>query len=188
MASGNFALSVPSFWKTVMPSSSYMAALDPDLSRFQRGGGKLILWHGWNDQHISPQNTLLFWDAMRAAMGGDSVDRFARLYLFPGMAHCGGGEGPNTFDVMTPLMSWVERGTSPYRMIANNASRSRPVYPYPAVARYDGSGSTDDAANFFAYIPRDLVRNDADWVGQRLFSGNYQTWPRAVNGKLVLSR
>ncbi|WP_433041406.1 tannase/feruloyl esterase family alpha/beta hydrolase [Dactylosporangium sp. CS-033363] len=179
-------LTVASFWRTVLPSSTYMAALDPDLSRFQRGGGKLILWHGWNDQHISPQNTLVYWDAVRAEMGGRDVDRFARLYLFPGMAHCGGGEGPNTFDVMTPLMSWVEHGTAPSAIVASNAARTRPVYPYPAVARYDGTGSTDDAANFVPFTPRNQVRNDAAWVGQRLFSGGYQTWPRAVDGRLVL--
>jgi feruloyl esterase len=172
---------VESFWKTVLPSSTYMAALDPDLSAFRRGGGKLILWHGWNDQHISPQSTLLYYDAL-----GRDTGRFAKLYLFPGMAHCGGGEGPNTFDVLTPVMAWVESGRQPGRIVASSATRTRPVYPYPTVARYDGSGSVDDAANFVASTPRQPVRNDADWVGQRLYSSGYQTWPRAVDGELVL--
>lgn len=176
---------VESFWQTVLPSSTYMAALDPDLRAFQRGGGKLLLWHGWNDQHISPQNTLLYYDALRRTMGGTTVDRFARLYLFPGMAHCGGGAGPNTVDVLTPVMAWVEHGTQPGRITAGNATRTRPVYPYPTVARYDGTGSIDDAANFAPYTPK-AVRNDDNWVGQRLFSHGYQTTPRAVNGKLVL--
>ncbi|MFC5001038.1 tannase/feruloyl esterase family alpha/beta hydrolase [Dactylosporangium cerinum] len=175
---------VESFWKTVMPSSSYQAALDPDLGAFQRSGGKLLLWHGWNDQHISPQSTLIYYDTMRRTMG--DVDRFAKLYLFPGMAHCGGGAGPNTVDVLTPVMAWVESGRRPGRITAASATRTRPVYPYPTVARYDGTGSTDDAANFVAYTPRNQVRNDDDWVGRRLYSPGYQTWPRAVDGRLVL--
>jgi feruloyl esterase len=175
---------VESFWKTVLPSSSYMAALDPDLTAFQRSGGKLLLWHGWNDQHISPQSTLIYYDTLRRTTR--DADRFVKLYLFPGMAHCGGGAGPNTVDVLTPVMAWAESGRTPGRITASSATRTRPVYPYPTVARYDGTGSTDDAANFVAHTPRDQVRNDDDWVGQRLYSHGYQTWPRAVNGKLVL--
>jgi hypothetical protein len=185
-------LTVASFWKTVLPSSTYMAAMDPDLGAFQRGGGKLLLWHGWNDQHISPQSTLAYYDALRQTMGGATVDRFAKLYLFPGVAHCGGGEGPNTFDILTPVMAWVESSRQPGRIVASSGAgstvaRTRPVYPYPAVARYDGSGSVDEAANFVAYTPRNPVRNDDRWVGQDLYSHGYQTWPRAVDGKLVIA-
>ena len=136
---------VRSFWETVLPSSTYMAALDPDLSDYRRSGGKLLLWHGWDDQHISPQNTLAYYDAMRETMGRRTVDRFTKLYLFPGMAHCGGGAGPNTTDVLTPVMAWVESGREPGQITASNlvdgaVTRTRPVYPYPTVARYDGSG------------------------------------------------
>jgi len=182
---------VDSFWKTVLPSSTYMAALDPDLSAFQRGGGKLLLWHGWNDQHISPQSTLAYYDAMRDTMGARTVDQFAKLYLFPGVAHCGGGVGPNTFDILTPVMAWVESGRQPAKIVASNVvngavTRTRPVFPYPTVARYDGTGSVDDAANFVAYTPRKEVPNDDRWVGQDLYSHGYQTWPEAVDGKLVI--
>jgi len=180
---------VESFWKTVLPSSTFQAAMDPDLGAYPRAGGKLLLWHGWNDQHISPQSTLAYYDAMRATMGAGTVDRFAKLYLFPGVAHCGGGEGPSTFDILTPVMAWVESGRQPDRIVASASgpgARTRPVYPYPAVARYDGSGSVDDAANFTAYTPRNPVRNDDDWVGRRLYSHGYQTWPRAVDGRLGL--
>ncbi|WP_208026226.1 tannase/feruloyl esterase family alpha/beta hydrolase [Amycolatopsis acidicola] len=174
---------VQAFWNTVQ-SSSYMSAMDPDLGAFQRGGGKLLLWHGWSDQHISPQNTLEYWDALRGTMGGSTVDRFARLYLFPGVAHCGGGEGPNTFDVLTPVMAWVESGRSPDKIVASNVTngtvtRSRPVYPYPTVARYDGTGSVDDAANFVPYTPRGKDSPGYAWVGSQLYSHGYQTWCRA---------
>jgi hypothetical protein len=125
----------------VLPASTYMAAA---VARLERPA------------HLA-QNTLLYHDAMRATMGARTVDRFARLYLFPGMAHCGGGAGHNTFDVLTPVMAWVESGNQPGRIVAGNATRT------PAA-----------------------VRNDDNWVGQRLFSHGYQPTPRVVNGKLVL--
>src|SRR5206468_2116748 len=85
---------VPSFWDT-MQTSIYSAAVDPDLTRFASHGGKLLLWHGWSDQHITPQGTLEYYDAMQKTLGPKMVDSFARLYLFPGVTHCGGGEGPD---------------------------------------------------------------------------------------------
>ncbi|MEV2212444.1 tannase/feruloyl esterase family alpha/beta hydrolase [Streptomyces sp. NPDC050997] len=178
-----------SFWRTVQ-SSSYLAALDPDLSAFRHSGGKLLLWHGWNDQHISPQGTLAYYDALRDTMGGAAVDRFAELYMFPGVAHCGGGDGPNTFDVLTPVMAWAESATKPGRIVAagstgGTTTRTRPVYPYPQVARYDGTGSTDDASNFVATRPPHRPgAHDYDWLGERLYSSDYQTWCRVVDGKL----
>jgi feruloyl esterase len=172
-------MTVSSFWKTVLPSSTYMAAMDPDLGAFQRSGGKLLLWHGWNDQHISPQSTLAYWDAMRATMGGAPVDRFARLFLFPGVAHCGGGEGPSSFDVLTPVMAWVESGRAPSRIDASQPGRTRPVYSYPTETRWNGTAFVPDT-------PAQPVRNDDRWVGQSLYSHGYQTWPRAVGDRLVI--
>ena len=144
---------VPGFLDTVASSILY-SATNPDLRPFATSGGKLILWHGWADQHISPQGTLQYWETMTQVTG--NARRFARFYLFPGMGHCGGGVGPNTFDVLTPLMSWVETGAAPNALVANNSSTgvSRPVYPYPTVARYNGTGSTNDAANFQPYTPK----------------------------------
>ena len=186
-------LTVSSFWHTVVPSSTYMAALDPDLRRFQHRGGKLLLWHGWNDQHISPQSTLAYYEAVRQTMGRRATDRFAKLFMFPGVAHCSGGAGPNTFDVLTPVMAWLESGRRPTKIVASSStngtvSRTRPVYPYPTVARYDGTGSTDDAANFVPSTARNPVKNDTRWLGRILYSHGYQTWPRAVDGKLVVGR
>jgi hypothetical protein len=182
---------VASFWKTMLPSTTYMAAIDPDLTAFQRAGGKLLLWHGWGDQHISPQGTMDYYDSMRKTMGASTVDRFAKLYLFPGVAHCGGGEGPNNFDILTPVMAWTESGRQPARIVASNivngaVTRTRPVFPYPAVARYDGTGSIDEAANFVAYTPKNPVRTNYNWVGQVLYSHGYQTWPKAVGDRLVI--
>jgi len=183
---------VPSFWQTVQ-TSSYLSALDPDLGHYASRGGKLLLWHGWNDQHISPQGTLAYYDAMRRTLGSRTVDRFAKLYLFPGVTHCGGGEGPDTFDILTPVMAWVEGGIEPDRIIASKVingavSRTRPVFPYPVVARHIGTGSIDDAASFAAYTPRDNEPGpDADyqWVGKHLYGHGYQATCQAAGTQLI---
>ncbi len=150
----DFQFTVPTFWQTVQ-TSVYTAATDPDLRPFAGHGGKLLLWHGWSDQHITPQSTLEYYEAMRDVMGAEAVEDFAKHYLFPGVAHCSGGLGPDTFDMLTPVMAWVETGTPPGEVVASKVengavTRMRPVFPYPAVARYVGAGSTDDAANFVA--------------------------------------
>jgi len=96
-------------------------ATDPDLTAFAVAGGKLILWHGLADPHISPLNTIAYYTAMEQIMGKPAVDKFARLYLFPGGYHCGGGEGPFNVDLLSPIMSWVERGSAPFALIASHA-------------------------------------------------------------------
>jgi feruloyl esterase len=88
-------------------------ATNPDLSAFQKAGGKLILWHGWADQHISPLFTIAYYEAMQNTMGTSAVDAFARLYLVPGVSHCGGGEGNPNIDLVSRITAWVEQGTAP---------------------------------------------------------------------------
>jgi feruloyl esterase len=96
-------------------------ATDPDLSPFASAGGKLILWHGLADPHISPVNTIAYYTAVQDVMGKDAADKFTRLYLFPGGYHCGGGEGPFTVDLMSAIMAWVENAHAPYALIASHA-------------------------------------------------------------------
>jgi hypothetical protein len=100
-------------------------------------------------------------------MGGlATTQRFARLFMFPDMYHCFGGTGPSSFDLLTPLLHWVETGTAPQRVIASQpGARTRPVFPYPLVARYDGTGSTDDATNFTAAYPATPVDDRFPWLG-----------------------
>jgi feruloyl esterase len=147
-------------------------AIDPDLSAFQRSGGKLIVWHGWADQAIPPTGTVAYYQAVQDRMGGlTATQAFARLFMLPGMYHCGGGTGPNAFDLLTPLLNWVESGAAPDRVVASLSSggqvvRTRPVFPYPLVARYGGSGSTDDAANFVAARPERPVDDHFPWLGR----------------------
>jgi feruloyl esterase len=128
-------------------------ALDTNLNPFLERG-KLIHYHGWSDPQISPGNSTQYYTRVLKATGGkNTVDASYRLYMVPGMAHCGGGEGPNTFDMVAALEQWVEQGRPPDQIIATHstggqADRTRPLCPYPLIAAYKGEGSMDDAANF----------------------------------------
>jgi tannase/feruloyl esterase len=135
-----------------------ITATDPNLKEFFAQGGKLFLYHGWSDGGIAPQNTINYYNSVVAAMGGsDIVHNSVRLFMVPGMNHCYGGVGPFDFDAISTLEQWVESGKVPDRIIAAHIpvgtvpakpDRTRPLCPYPQVAKYKGSGSTDDASNF----------------------------------------
>ena len=123
-------------------------ATDPDLKAFIGHGGKLLMYHGWNDQLIGPQNSINYYKSVPDALRGS-----VRLFMVPGMNHCAGGEGPNTFDVVSAMEQWVEQGKAPVQITASHSTsgavdRTRPLCPYPQVAQYKGTGSTDDAVNF----------------------------------------
>jgi len=150
-------------------------ATDPDLRRFQARGGKLILYHGWSDAAIPAQHLIDYYQSVVKKLGAKRTASFVRLYMAPGVQHCGGGSGPNVFGQMSvgtgdprtsmaaALERWVEQGIAPEEIIAarykagsNPASgvvRTRPLCPYPKVARYKGTGSTDEAANFECVTP-----------------------------------
>ena len=128
--------------------------LDPHLAAFAKHGGKLILYHGWADQQVAPGSTVEFYEAVRTlSPEPQQADNWVRLFMVPGMGHCGGGEGQDTFDTLGVLETWVEQGKAPDRIIATQqirgqVNRTRPLCAYPKVARYNGTGSIDDAANF----------------------------------------
>lgn len=126
---------------------------DADLKLFAHRGGKLILYHGWSDPAISPYNTVDYYNRVAAKLKAKETASSVRLYMAPGMQHCGGGPGPNTFDMNQPIETWVEQGVPPGPIVATRPGRSRPLCPYPEVARWKGSGSTDDAANFSCVLP-----------------------------------
>ncbi len=98
------------------PLHALYDATNPDLSPFASRGGKLILWHGWADPNISPLNTLAYHEAVEAQMGKTRTEAFSRLYMLPGVYHCGGGEGPSLVDLLTPIMAWVEKARHRMRL------------------------------------------------------------------------
>lgn len=200
------------------PARALYSADDPHLAAFAGHGGKLILYHGWSDPHISPLNTIDYYERVGRAMGADTRAGFVRLFLLPGMGHCGGGDGPSQFPLLAALMAWVESGAAPNVLIAHRQApppsataglpadmggapkgagpgaggpdhagpppeilremqikaaelaklgpRSRPIYAYPQVARYSGSGSVDEATSFGAVTPA-AVNGPSDWIGAK---------------------
>ena len=133
--------------------AALMNATDPNLAAFKSRGGKLIMYHGWNDQLIQAGNSINYYSSVSKTMGVKETDDFLRLFMAPGMLHCAGGPGPNTFDSVGALEQWVEKGTKPATLVASHTTggavdRTRPLCPYPQVAVYKGSGSLDEAANF----------------------------------------
>ena len=140
----------------------------PDLSAFRRAGGKLILWHGWSDPLISTLHTLEYYEAVAAYFAGAhpsdqlreiaDIQDFARLFLLPGVYHCGNGPGPDQFDALGALEGWVEHDVAPRRIVASHISHgivtmTRPLCAYPLVAKYVGHGSTSVAENFICGMP-----------------------------------
>ena len=139
---------------TVNAAYPYLSAMSTDYAAFKARGGKLIMYTGLADPVTSPFDTIAYYESVAKAMGGlDATRSFYRFFPAPGMGHCGGGTGPNTFDALAALEAWTEKDTPPDSMPATHATngvvdRSRPLCAYPAVATYRGSGSVDDAANF----------------------------------------
>ena len=131
-----------------------MNAIDPDLSAFVKRGGKLLLYHGWNDQLIAPRNTVNYYESVVKKMGGrTATDDSIRLFMMPGVAHCAGGDGPGNVDNLSVIEQWVEQKRAPDQIVATHLAggavdRSRPLCPYPQVAVYRGAGDTNAAASF----------------------------------------
>ncbi len=145
-------------------------AVEPNMKAFKDRGGKLLLYHGWSDAAIAPTNTIHYYESVVAKMGRKQAGEFVELFMVPGMQHCGGGPGPNEFgaqsagaaeadhSMMKSIEQWVEKGTAPTKIIAtkykadgnpaSGVARTRPLCPYPMVAKYSGSGSTDEASSF----------------------------------------
>ena len=156
------------FYARMLPQHSLYDATNPDLAAFAKRGGKLIIWHGYSDQHISPTGTIEYFDAVKSVMGPD-MDKTVRFFFFPGMYHCHGGEGPTNTDVLSPVMSWVEDGQAPDALVLRDEKSARVVFSYPAVAIYDGRNDRANPASYEAIAPTSpyQVRK---WIGQELFT------------------
>jgi feruloyl esterase len=131
---------------------SIVNAVNPDLSAFKARGGKLLMYHGWNDPAISPGNSIDYYTSVQKKLGGKQDD-FIRLFMVPGMGHCSGGDAPTQMNWMAALERWRESKTAPESITAskvagNRVEMTRPLCPYPQIAVYKGVGSTNDAENF----------------------------------------
>jgi len=148
-------------------TAEVLNAVNPDLSAFRSRGGKLILYHGWNDPAIPALNTVNYYESVIRKMGRSPAESFTRLYMVPGMQHCGGGPGPENFgealdatstdpqhNIRITLENWVEKGTAPSSFVVSKAATAsspeitRPLCPYPQSAKYKGSGDPNKAENF----------------------------------------
>ena len=150
-------------------TAQVLNSTEANLTAFKARGGKLILYHGWNDPAISALNTINYYNDVASKMGARETEAFARLYMVPGMQHCGGGPGTDSFgqfgagtkdaqhNVELAVEAWVEKGIAPKAIVAikieegdaaKNVKMSRPLCPYPQIAKYKGKGDTNDAGNF----------------------------------------
>ena len=139
---------------------SITEAKDPDLSRFLlKNDGRLIIYHGWREALANSEPTLDYYkDVVATTFNGDvnAALEKTRLFMVPGMGHCGGGPGPNTWDKLAPLVDWVENGNAPDALIATHSTdgvvdNERPICPYPQRAVYTGpAGGENDPANWVA--------------------------------------
>jgi feruloyl esterase len=140
-----------------LKNASFIEANDPNLARFKARGGKLLLYHGWADPGPAPANTIRYYSEVIRTLGSKQDD-WMRLFLLPGVGHCGGGPGPDQADFVGALERWRESGAAPDQIRAshvtnNRVDMTRPLCPYPQVAHYKGEGSTNDAANFVCRAP-----------------------------------
>ncbi|HVN99304.1 MAG TPA: tannase/feruloyl esterase family alpha/beta hydrolase [Steroidobacteraceae bacterium] len=171
-----------------------------DLSGFAAAGHKLILWQALGDTNVLPSQTVLYYEALRKAMGGAKADRFVRFYALPGVYHCGGGDGPVITDLLPALMAWVERGVAPGALAGAHVPRrpgpmqgagdpnaapaapdlTRPIYPWPFVAKYVGKGSVRDAANFVPGPARPAPATLSRWLGAAFYEKQPVQWCTAA--------
>ena len=147
-------------------------AKNPDLSTFRKHGGKLVMTYGWADQILQPMMGVTYYERAVEKNGPKTTD-FFRLFMVPGMAHCGGGVGPDQNDAVSAVIDWVEKGKAPdaivaKKIVSGQVTRSRPLCPYPQVARYKGQGSVDDASNFSCVVNEIPLRPKKDLTPPKL--------------------
>lgn len=135
-----------------------MNARNPDLSPLKKRGGKIVQYSGWADQQVNPLPGIEYYETVRKRFGDSATRDFYRLFMVPGMFHCNGGPGCSSADWLTAVMDWVEKGVAPTQIVGKHleggqATRTRPLCPYPQIARYQGTGSIDEAANFACAAP-----------------------------------
>ena len=168
---------------TIAEAGTVLNSTNPDLRSFRAHGGKLIQYHGWADAAIAPLGSVEYYNKVLSFFAkypdarntGGTVSDFYRLFMVPGMGHCAGGIGPNSFgndgnrfngdperDLISALERWVEKGVAPERFIGTGSvagdpakTLTRPLCPFPQVARYNGAGDPNQAASFSCAVPKE---------------------------------
>jgi feruloyl esterase len=132
----------------------FVDAVDPDLSKFKAHGGKLLLYHGWDDPGITAENTVYYYNSVLDKMGNPQ-DNWLRLFMVPGMGHCRGGPGPYSFDTISALEQWREQEKAPTQIMGTNpqSGLTRPLCPYPQYAKFDGMGDLKDSSHWSCAAP-----------------------------------
>ena len=155
-------------------------ASEPNLAPFAARRGKLLMWHGWSDPHISPTNSIAYAQAVADQIGAARADAMLRLFIVPGMYHCGDGDGLTSIDVLTPLMAWTEDGQAPDRVVASRdaaaaaAGMGRPVFAWPAVATLTAGADPDAPQSWTRAAPATPPKKLYDaWEGASLFKTGY---------------
>lgn len=176
-----------------------------NLRPFQKNGGKLILWIGGSDLTVQPTTTIAYYEGVRKELGERLADNVVRFYQVPGVGHCGGGEGTAQFDLLSPLMAWTELNRAPGMIVAGKTAPgtgeptsnpysqpaaptlfTRPVFPYPYVARYAGKGDPSDAANYRSALGAPALPRYFPAEISQFFGPDNQKFYRVDNGRLVV--
>ena len=131
--------------------------LTPICAPFRSDGGKLLMYHGWADPVVPPEDTIQYYEGVEWRLG-KNTGGFLELFMVPGMYHCGGGPGATTFDTLGALDTWVSSGKTPDSLLATHQENgaavfSRPLCPYPQTPRWDGENSVSSAASFNCVLP-----------------------------------
>lgn len=176
-----------------------------NLRPFQKNGGKLILWIGAADLTVQPTTTIAYYESLQKELGTKQTDDVARFFLLPGVGHCQGGEGPDQFDVLSPIMAWTELNRAPEMLLAGKTANrqggggqghilpqpaaptlyTRPIFPYPQVAQYTGKGDVNDATNYKAARPALKTPQQFAPEIMQFFGPDNQKFYQVENGKLV---
>jgi feruloyl esterase len=178
------------FEKVTAANDGNLDATDPNLSAFEKAGGKLILWAGYADPAINPVGTISYYQSVVKTMGGlSATEQFAKLYLLPGVAHCGGGQGPSSMDALTAVTDWVTKGDAPSSLLTSatnsggTVTATRPVYAYPDIAVDTTGGSILSASSYTPEVSKAEQNLNVTWLGS--FRSGYETVSGWVNGQWV---